>query len=110
MSIITISGTISDRVVLSLGLTMAEITKIDKLNGRNYQSWKCNVKLVLIERGLWGFTQEGKEQPPDESATDTVKRPFQLRSNKSYLLIALGVEKHLQIGLVGEYKQELKCN
>ena len=76
---------------------MAEITKIEKLNGRNYQSWKYNVKLVLMERGLWGFTQEGKEQPPEETATDTVKRSFQLRSDKAYSLIALSVEKHLQI-------------
>ena len=76
---------------------MAEITKIEKLNGRNYQSWKYNVKLVLMERGLWEFTQEGKEQPPEETATDTVKRSFQQRSDKAYSLIALSVEKHLQI-------------
>ncbi|CAB4032081.1 Retrovirus-related Pol poly from transposon TNT 1-94, partial [Paramuricea clavata] len=76
---------------------MAEITKIDKLNGKNYQSWKYNVKLVLMERGLWGFTQEGKEIPPDEDATNAVKNAFQLRSDKAYSLIALNVEKHLQI-------------
>jgi hypothetical protein len=76
---------------------MAEITKIDKLNGKNYQSWKYNVKLVLMERGLWGFTQEGKEIPPDENATNAVKNAFQLRSDKAYSLIALNVEKHLQI-------------
>ena len=28
---------------------MAEITKIEKLSGKNYQSWKYNVKLVLME-------------------------------------------------------------
>ncbi|CAB4033466.1 Hypothetical predicted protein [Paramuricea clavata] len=63
---------------------MAEITKIDKLNGKNYQSWKYNVKLVLMERGLWGFTQEGKEIPPDENATNAVKNAFQLQSDKAY--------------------------
>ena len=76
---------------------MAEIAKIDKLNGKNYQSWKYNVKLVLMERGLWSFTQEGKEIPPDENATNTVKNAFQLRSDKAYSLIALNIEKHLQI-------------
>ncbi len=80
---------------------MAEITKIEKLNGRNYQSWKYNVKLVLMERGLWGFTQEGIEQPPDENATDAAKRSFQLRSDKAYSLIALNVEKHLQVHIFG---------
>ena len=80
---------------------MAEITKIEKLNGRNYQSWKYNIKLVLMERGLWGFTQEGVEQPPEESASDVAKRSYQLRSDKTYLLIALSLEKHLQIHISG---------
>jgi hypothetical protein len=51
---------------------MAEITKIEKLSGKNYQSWKYNVKLVLMERGLWGFTQ-GTETAPAETATQAVK-------------------------------------
>ena len=80
---------------------MAEITKIDKLSGKNYQSWKYNVKLVLMERGLWGFTQEGKEVPPAETATNAVKNAFQLRSDKAYSLIALNVEKHIQIHISG---------
>ena len=29
-----------------------------------------------MERGLWGFTQEGKETPPEESASATVKMHF----------------------------------
>ena len=80
---------------------MAEITKIEKLNGKNYQSWKYNVKLVLMERGLWGFTQEGKEVPPEETATVAVKNAFRLRSDKAYSLIALNVEKHLQVHISG---------
>ena len=54
-----------------------------------------------MERGLWGFTQEGIEQPPDENATDAAKRSFQLRSDKAYSLIALNVEKHLQVHIFG---------
>jgi hypothetical protein len=76
---------------------MAEITKIEKLNGRNYQSWKYNMKLVLMERGLWGFTQPGKETPPEADATTAVKNAFRLRSDKAYSLIALNVEKDIQI-------------
>ena len=43
---------------------MARITKNEKLSGKKYESWKYNVKLVLMERGLWGLAQEGKEKPP----------------------------------------------
>ena len=50
-----------------------------------------------MERGLWGFTQEGKETPPEESASATVKSAFRLRSDRAYSLIALNVEKDLQV-------------
>ena len=76
---------------------MAEITKIEKLNGKNYQSWKYNIKLVLMERGLWGFTQPGQEIPPEAGASISVKNAFRRRSDKAYSLIALNVEKDLQV-------------
>ena len=74
-----------------------KMIKIEKLNGKNYQSWKYNIKLVLMERGLWGFTQEGQETPPEESASATVRSAFRLRSDRAYSLIALNVEKDLQV-------------
>ena len=46
---------------------MAEITKIERLDGKNYQSWKYNIKLVLMERGLWRFV-EGFEAATGASA------------------------------------------
>ena len=46
-----------------------------------------------MERGLWGFTQEGQETPSAETATTAVKNAFRLRSDKAYSLIALNVEK-----------------
>ena len=73
-------------------MSLTKITKIETLNGRNYQSWKYNVKLVLMERGLWGFTQEGQETPPAAA-----KNTFRLRSDKASSLIALNVEKDLQV-------------
>ena len=78
-------------------MSLSEITKIEKLNGRNYQSWKYYVKLILMERGLWGFTQEGQESPPAADASATVKSAFPLRSDKVYSLIALNAEKDLQV-------------
>ena len=77
-------------------MSLSEITKIEKLNGRNYQSWKYNVKLILMECGLWGFTQEDQETPPAADASATVKSAFRLRSDKAYSLIALNVKKDLQ--------------
>ena len=75
---------------------MAEITKIEKLNGKNYQSWKYNIKLVLMERGLWGFIA-GTETAAAETATVQVRNAYRLRSDKAYSLIALSVDKSLQV-------------
>ena len=76
---------------------MAEITKIEKLSGKNFQSWKYNIKLVLMERGLWGFTQEGQEIAPGKDASAAVRNAYRLRSDKAYSLIALNVERDIQI-------------
>ena len=75
---------------------MAEITKIEKLDGKNYQSWKYNIKLVLMERGLWGFIA-GTETAPAETATVQVRNAHRLRSDKAYSLIALSLDKSLQV-------------
>jgi hypothetical protein len=75
---------------------IAEITKIKPLNGKNYQSWKYNIKLVLMERGLWSFV-DGNEEAPAETATAPVRNAYCLRSDKAYSLIALSVKKKLQV-------------
>ena len=49
-----------------------EITKIEYLNGKNYQTWKYKIKLVLMERGLYGFIN-GTEAQAAETATEQVK-------------------------------------
>ena len=46
-----------------------DVVKIEQLTGSNYQSWKTNMKLVLMERGLWGFVQ-GTEVLPVATETD----------------------------------------
>ena len=83
-------------------------TKIEKLNGENYINWKFNVICCLMERGLWGYVTGKIVQPTVkvESATvtsDAVAKSeeklseYQLRADKAYSLIALNVDKHLQI-------------
>ena len=79
--------------------TMMEITKIERLDGSNYQSWKYNIKLVLMERGLWGFIQGLEEAPTvtDEDKKEKEVTAFRLRSDKAYSLIALSIGKSLQV-------------
>ena len=50
-----------------------------------------------MERGLWGFTQEGQETPPASTYPPSVRNLFRLQSDKPYSLIALSVEKSLQV-------------
>ena len=75
---------------------MAEITKIELLDGSNFQSWKYNIKLVLMECGLRGFVQ-GTESEPEPVALASVKNSYRLRSDKAYFLIALSVKTSLQV-------------
>ena len=76
---------------------MTEINKIEPLTGRNYRSWKYNIKLVLMERGLWKIA-DGTERKP-ETTDEKVKKAWDLRSDKAYSLIALSVAKEIQVHL-----------
>ena len=49
-----------------------------------------------MERGLWSFIA-GNEEVPPETATAAVRNAYRLRSDKAYSLIALNVEKNLQV-------------
>ena len=62
-------------------MSVSQITKIKKLNRRNYHSCKYIMKLIFMEHGLWGFTQEGQETPPAADASPAVKNDFHLRSD-----------------------------
>ena len=53
------------------------------------------MKLVLMERGLWGFVQ-GTETKPGDTSEAAAKNAFRLRSDKAYSLIALSVKTNLQ--------------
>jgi transposase InsO family protein len=86
---------------------------VTKLNGKNYQTWKFNVKCMLMQGGLWGFVTGSETKPAevedikDEHGVVTnadAKRDYleklnkyNLRSDKAYSVIALSVEDDLQI-------------
>ena len=65
-------------------------SKIEKLNGANFQSWKFQIKLVLMERDLYGFI-DGSEIRPLDTAQEGVRRKFKARSEKAYSLITQSV-------------------
>ena len=46
-------------------------SKIEKLSGANFQSWKFQIKLVLMERDLYGFI-DGSEIRPLDTAQEGV--------------------------------------
>ena len=56
-----------------------------------------------MEQGLWGFVQ-GSEVPPQSSEPLAVRNAYQLRSDKAYLLIALSVDKSLQVHIASTVK------
>ena len=49
-----------------------------------------------MERGLWAFTQ-GTETAPAETESATVRNAYRPRSDKTYSLIVLNVNKSLQV-------------
>ena len=73
----------------------SELIKIEKLNGKNFQSWKYNIKLVLMEKGLFSIA-DGSEKKPDGTDAKALTA-WKLRSDKAYSLIALSIEPSLQI-------------
>ena len=76
-----------------------DVTKIDPLVGSNYRSWKYNMKLVLMERGLWGYV-DGTEKAPEASNDDKKEKEikeYKLKLEKAYSTIALSVSKRLQV-------------
>ena len=77
--------------------------EIEKLNGTNYQSWKYNVKLVLMSRGLFSIV-DGTEKAPDIKEEDVdkpesikAKQEWRRRSDRAYTTIALSVAKTIQV-------------
>ena len=86
------------------------INQIIKLNGTNYQSWKFNVRCLLMAKGLWGYVRsnnplvkpELKELGEGVTAADVANskallNEYLLEADKAYSIIALSVEPSLQV-------------
>jgi hypothetical protein len=83
--------------------------RIEKLNGQNYQAWKFQVTLLLVEKGLKGFV-DGTVTPPDASDFTGIdagaqyrkaQESFEERKGRAWALICLNVETDLMVYLEG---------
>ena len=85
-------------------------SKIAKLDGTNFQSWKFNMKCLLMSKGLWRYVDESSliVKPEVLIASDTVSadavaksrekvNEYNLKADQAYSLIALNVAPELQI-------------
>ena len=101
--------------------------KIERLNGKNFQTWKFNMKCLLMERGLWGFVTGTVVKPiklevveGETTATDVAKNiadinQYELRSDKAFSTIAMCMEPDLQVHVASkttakEAWESLKCH
>ena len=69
---------------------MEEKWSIDKLNGSNWNTWKFQMKHLLLAKGLWGLVDGSKVLADD--ATTTVQALFRSRLQKAFSTIALAID------------------
>ncbi|UYV73950.1 hypothetical protein LAZ67_11001568 [Cordylochernes scorpioides] len=60
-----------------------------KLNGQNYRSWKYNIKMLLIEKGLW-----------DVMFKDTQDAQLKAQKDRALAVIALWINTEHQIHII----------
>ena len=72
------------------------VLKMTKLNGSNYRSWAFNMRLYLESFDLFGHA-DGSAEPPAETASEQVKKAFELAAKKAWTYICLAVEPEQQI-------------
>ncbi|UYV75209.1 hypothetical protein LAZ67_12002923 [Cordylochernes scorpioides] len=76
-------------------VTMAAISAttavVEKLNGQNYRSWKYNIKMLLIEKGLWDVMIK------DE---DTQDAQLKAQKDRALAFIALSINTEHQIHII----------
>ncbi|UYV62960.1 hypothetical protein LAZ67_2002627 [Cordylochernes scorpioides] len=64
---------------------------VEKLNGQNYRSWKYNIKMLLIEKGLWDVMFK------DE---DTQDAKLKAQKDRVLAVIALSINTEHQIHII----------
>ena len=69
---------------------MEEKWSIDKLNGSNWNTWKFQMKHLLLAKGLRGLV-EGSEVLEDD-ATTTAQALYRSRLQKAFSTILLAID------------------
>jgi len=64
----------------------------EKLRGDNYPEWKFNMKMLLLERGLFGFVDNTEPAPADDAPIQE-KLGQMRRKQRALATICLGVEE-----------------
>ncbi|UYV70290.1 K02A2.6-like, partial [Cordylochernes scorpioides] len=71
---------------------------VEKLTGSNYRSWKFNMKMLLIERGLWECVINGETIDADEDQRKYEKT--KIKQEKALATIALSISTEQQIHVI----------
>ena len=69
---------------------MEEKWSIEKLNGSNWNTWKFQMKHLLMAKGLWSLT-DGSEVLASE-ASAAAEALFQSRIHKAFSTIVLAID------------------
>ncbi|UYV63097.1 hypothetical protein LAZ67_2003127 [Cordylochernes scorpioides] len=71
---------------------------VEKLTGSNYRSWKFNMKMLLIERGLWEcvINEEAIDADEDQRKYEKTK----IKQEKALATIALSISTEQQIHVI----------
>ncbi|GFX62737.1 retrovirus-related Pol polyprotein from transposon TNT 1-94 [Trichonephila clavipes] len=68
---------------------------IERLYSTNYNTWKEDVQVLLMDRNSWRIIT-GQEVKPDDSASAKETRNFESRWGRAYSTIYLSIEKEYQ--------------
>ena len=80
--------------------TVEEKWSIDKLDGSNWQTWKFQMRHLLLAKGLWGFV-DGTEEL-QEDADDQHRAEFERRRQKALSSMVMAIST-AQLYLVISY-------
>ena len=64
---------------------------IAQLNGKNYATWKIQLRMTLLKEGLWGIVNGSVDVPNDTAALDK----YRAKKDRALAIIVLAVEPSL---------------
>ena len=96
-----------DTNIFNTGSGSNSLYSIEKLNDSNFSSWKFQLKMILMDRGLWGYVDGSQVCPVvnermDEAAIAAARvkiEEWKKKDNSALVQIALTVSKP-QLGLI----------